>query len=335
MKNSQKGFVIPLLITIIALLGIGGGAYVYTKNVKLTDLNFKIDTQEKSSSVSNKIYEVNNKKNKDLENNSVWKTYTNSNNGIEFKYPKEATITPTSKSGDDLIIYIDGITSKSTSSLKYTIKSTISIGPSFVKNYSPSPEIKYSSPTLDGIVLGRTDWVRDLDKLGGGWSLEKSYWGDKGGYSYSISFDLYGTDDNVDLNTIENDVSVSEAKIIFEKIVNTINIKQREIHPIIGITAPYKDSVAKYKLGSYINILWHRNKEVDGGIMIDLIDSNDKEVSQSITHLGVAGPDMIIEGSPYKLNTKGYPTGKYKIRISNYGKGINEVSADSGWFILE
>jgi hypothetical protein len=30
MKNKQKGFVIPLIIAIIAILGIGGGVYVYT-----------------------------------------------------------------------------------------------------------------------------------------------------------------------------------------------------------------------------------------------------------------------------------------------------------------
>ena len=29
MKNKQKGFVVPLLIAIIALLIIGGGVYIY------------------------------------------------------------------------------------------------------------------------------------------------------------------------------------------------------------------------------------------------------------------------------------------------------------------
>ena len=32
MKNTQKGFIVPLLIVIIAVLVIGGGVYVYTKN---------------------------------------------------------------------------------------------------------------------------------------------------------------------------------------------------------------------------------------------------------------------------------------------------------------
>ena len=38
MKNQQKGFIIPLLITIISLLFVGGGTYVYFKN-KLAEQN--------------------------------------------------------------------------------------------------------------------------------------------------------------------------------------------------------------------------------------------------------------------------------------------------------
>jgi hypothetical protein len=36
MKNKQKGFVIPLIIAIIAILGIGGGVYVYTNKKVVT-----------------------------------------------------------------------------------------------------------------------------------------------------------------------------------------------------------------------------------------------------------------------------------------------------------
>ncbi|MDD5050291.1 MAG: hypothetical protein PHV93_00935 [Candidatus Pacebacteria bacterium] len=37
MKNLQKGFVVPLLIAFIALLAIGGGIYLYSKNTKNTN----------------------------------------------------------------------------------------------------------------------------------------------------------------------------------------------------------------------------------------------------------------------------------------------------------
>ena len=39
MKNLQKGFVVPLLIAIIAVLAIGGGVYYYSKNIKPTGPN--------------------------------------------------------------------------------------------------------------------------------------------------------------------------------------------------------------------------------------------------------------------------------------------------------
>lgn len=341
MKNTQKGFSTLLSLLLFIVLA-GGGLYLYTEKVlkertkidSVIEANIKNESFKIENDTSNNSVIKSDTKNEKSENVSIWKTYTNLDNGIEFKYPSEAIVTSTS-SGSSFIIYIDGIDSKLSSTYKYDIKFFISISPSFVSNNYISPEIMYSNPTIDGIVLGTRDWIRDLDKLGGGWSLEKSYWGDKGGYTYSILFALYGIDNSVDINTIENDKSIAETKIILENIVKTINIKQREIGPIIGITAPYKDKIVRYKIGTDIDIFWYRNKEVEGGLYIDLIDLNNNVVSQSITRLGVAGPDMIYEGSPYKLNTKKYPAGKYKIRISNYGKIMNDVSADSGWFILE
>ena len=42
MKNSQKGFVVPLLLVIIAVLVIGGGVYVYEN--KKTEAPAVVDT---------------------------------------------------------------------------------------------------------------------------------------------------------------------------------------------------------------------------------------------------------------------------------------------------
>lgn len=67
MKN-QKGFVVPLVIAIVALLAIGGGTYVYVKNNKE-----KVD----------KVEEIENQ-----DQTADWKTYTNGKYGFEFKYPK-------------------------------------------------------------------------------------------------------------------------------------------------------------------------------------------------------------------------------------------------------
>ena len=62
MKNSQKGFIVPLLIAIIAILVVGGGVYVYNKEkveapVSLIDTNIdkynKAITQRKSEEQPN------------------------------------------------------------------------------------------------------------------------------------------------------------------------------------------------------------------------------------------------------------------------------------------
>ena len=38
MKNTQKGFIVQLLLVVIALLFVGGGAYVYTQNKQANQL---------------------------------------------------------------------------------------------------------------------------------------------------------------------------------------------------------------------------------------------------------------------------------------------------------
>ena len=60
MKTSPKGFIAPLLLALIALLLIGGGAYVYVQNKEISQ---------------NVVVQ-----------NSDWKTYANSQYGFEFQY---------------------------------------------------------------------------------------------------------------------------------------------------------------------------------------------------------------------------------------------------------
>jgi hypothetical protein len=48
MKNKQKGFAIPIIIAIVALLALGGGAYVYISNKAKTQNNKqKIELSDK------------------------------------------------------------------------------------------------------------------------------------------------------------------------------------------------------------------------------------------------------------------------------------------------
>jgi hypothetical protein len=106
MKNTQKGFIVPLLIVIIVLLGIGG-VYVY-KNKK------------EAVAVNNNL-----------------KTFTHSTGAFSFAYPKELTVTEnnnavTISQGTDLkpIMGIGlSVSSELTlASIKPTLKTTTSNG---------------------------------------------------------------------------------------------------------------------------------------------------------------------------------------------------------------
>lgn len=55
MKNLQKGFIVPTLLVIIALLVIGGGSYIYLKNTKDQPLPVKPMNEDTRSDLDNKI----------------------------------------------------------------------------------------------------------------------------------------------------------------------------------------------------------------------------------------------------------------------------------------
>lgn len=84
MKNSQKGFIVPLVIGIIALLIIGGGIYIYS-NKKVDApvvINTNLPTQSGQTSTNTTTKTT-------PTTNAVkdWKIYTNTKYGIEISYP--------------------------------------------------------------------------------------------------------------------------------------------------------------------------------------------------------------------------------------------------------
>lgn len=87
MKN-QKGFIVPLLLTIIAILVIGGGVYVYqnkvTENTKVGNDTVKV-TEETSSTGAVTTTNV--------DMTLAKKTYTESSGAYSFKYPERLMAT--------------------------------------------------------------------------------------------------------------------------------------------------------------------------------------------------------------------------------------------------
>jgi hypothetical protein len=76
MKNLQKGFVVPLIIAIVAVLTIGGGIYYSQKKSEVPSNTISGSNSTASSkNVSDEM--------------SGWKTYRNDQLGFEFKYPSD------------------------------------------------------------------------------------------------------------------------------------------------------------------------------------------------------------------------------------------------------
>lgn len=82
MKNSKKGFVVSLIIAIVAVLVVGGG-YIYLQKVKVA---LNKDRVMSMPSVIPKDYPTPVIQNSDQTKD--WKTYTSNPYGFYFKYPK-------------------------------------------------------------------------------------------------------------------------------------------------------------------------------------------------------------------------------------------------------
>ena len=81
MNNKQKGFVLPIIITIVALLVLGGGAYIYINKKPLDNQAINIPDVVNNIPISTTT------------KTSDWKVYTNTQYGFEVKYPSGWKIT--------------------------------------------------------------------------------------------------------------------------------------------------------------------------------------------------------------------------------------------------
>lgn len=101
MKNKESGFIIPLILAIVAIVAVGSGVYVYQENKKVetpisvmgTDIQTSIQTKKttapKPTEVSqqnkvNTFTSVSNDSSKEL---GDWKIYQNSKFKMQIAYP--------------------------------------------------------------------------------------------------------------------------------------------------------------------------------------------------------------------------------------------------------
>lgn len=108
MKNTQKGFIVPLLIAIITVSAISGGIYYYSQNkpevpqtvnntqpIQKTTPAPAVGTQTNSGAnvQPNKVVATNPKIS---DQTTGWKTYANTTYGFEIKYPSNFSFTDNS-----------------------------------------------------------------------------------------------------------------------------------------------------------------------------------------------------------------------------------------------
>lgn len=91
MKNYQKGFIVPALIAVIALLVIGGGVYIYeSKKIEAPVIDNNVqqtDQAQQSTGVQNAPVTTQTNNPSSQADTSNWKTATNIAFGFSFKYP--------------------------------------------------------------------------------------------------------------------------------------------------------------------------------------------------------------------------------------------------------
>jgi len=81
MKNSQKGFAMPVILILVALLVIGGGAYVYMQNKQANQPATPSSPTQATSTMQTSVSQT-----------ADWKTYIDPDNRFSLEYPSTLTI---------------------------------------------------------------------------------------------------------------------------------------------------------------------------------------------------------------------------------------------------
>ena len=178
MHNSQKGFVVLLLIGIIALLVIGGGVYIYeNKKVEVPTVDTAVTQPNQNQQVATQ------------NNASGWQTYSysDSSNTFSFQYPSGwvlKDLKPTTPTGDHTII-IKSPDSTTQKPILLSLETWQSIGlrstTAQISQFSNLKSVKLAKSTVSiGSIIG-TKFTGESSNDGSFIIFEKN------GYNYTVS----------------------------------------------------------------------------------------------------------------------------------------------------
>lgn len=141
MKNSQKGFIVPLFIIIIAVLAIGGVYYVSTKSIVKTSTDVQTTEQSKNSDTIQSNNTIDTNSNSD--NKQAINVNTKTDVSVNTKVDAELSATPYTFAGTPNAKY-KGFTMNFPKG--WTVKETISQGGDAYF------EVKVTHPSTKGLV---------------------------------------------------------------------------------------------------------------------------------------------------------------------------------------
>ncbi len=200
MKNYKQGFAIPLIIAFIALLGIGGGSYVYVNRKSAEKLENSLKDVSKNRVASTTSVVVDNKNNSEIITTSVpsdWKTYRDENYGLSFQYPEVIIFSsPTSTTRNVFIIdsWTNQIPNKDKISIGLYVSNIIGSGEQTIKN---NRDLFSKQANIQEIKLGVNPAIKisEIQKVVSDTSGKESYtssvilesFNDKNFYSFQCS----------------------------------------------------------------------------------------------------------------------------------------------------
>lgn len=311
--NSQKGFVIPLIITIVAILAIGGGLYYYANNNEPFEV-FRVNPNEIPLATT-------------TDETKDWKTYTNTEYGYSFKYPA-TLVSSNGAKGISLVNTTQCISEYSKPNL----------GDNYIPTgcYSLSVSVQESRVIHEGLNTTKTSLII------GGIQGEKivtddgSYFGvliqvNKDNQWYKIS----GSSNYADKKVLED--RIKEILITF-KFTNSPTSSQ----PSVTVLSPNGGEV--YKKGDTVLIRWN-DQNIDSIINIHLLKAD----GTIYYNLGAqinpeTGSQVDANGPAYSwwIPTDDGPGGRrvdagtYKISISvpKYSEGMGIADMSDNYFTI-
>ena len=214
MKNSQKGFIVPVLLVVIALLVIGGGVYIYeNKKTEVPAVNTEIQqpTQFQTNTNTQTSPATTQTTNQSATNNPIQQTnpsptptkisvagmkqYTDSNFGFSFWYPSSWTV----QNGSIQDTYVGG-----------TVQKTLIVSPagSNVPRGDTITINEFYSPTREITV------ARDLcSPMSGSFVAEHRYYFDTNAHTWMVDVPAYTGQSEKDGSTYSVPASTKAADV--------------------------------------------------------------------------------------------------------------------------